>query len=890
MGSVGRGKFGVKNIYNMIKRIDIGGIERQLSVSNMADGSMYGMVGARHLDGNIRPAQGLEQNSEVSLADGDKLLYVHRYGDYEHYIMVTTDGELVYTDKDDRGQTHDIGYIGEFTHIASIGNALVVSGVSLSHTSSVKSIVVWVWQNGQYVYKSMPAHDQNLVLFEVLHGAYGGRSDSGTIKWNKNYFGSGGTYVDDNSVSRELGSWYNVGKGMIQEDAWSRNVFVDAMFVRYGLRMSDGSYAMVSPPLLFEPRKDYIYQGTAVLDNSYNGTEVKPYMQMDGGYSLNYRIYADDINLIDRELIPYIDIFISEPIAKDKLAEQNISRFSISPNPNTNTGAGNYTLTFDVPQKGIEVKDHFVYYRVDSIDVSEMQRALQTSGAYGNYTLEIGHKMSYLRQLPTLERVMSPSRYDGNSVIVYNNRLHIGGVTEYLAGGYGLPQYSYAADEDRDGFMTSTEQVVILYYSVDGEAYVTRSVIPEGFVIGDTINKLLSFPDSRVTRMVIAWTMNTAAKKIDVLMREHPMDNMSYYYNSAGIPVEDISLSAYNSLKSITIDNRVFRSDVLKVSELNNPLVWPNDKTYTVGSGSIVSMAVATKAMSQGQFGQYPLYVFTSEGVYAMLSGGGDVLYSNVAPVNRHIVENAKTVCAIDDAVVFGTRQGLFVMSGGDAVCISGPLDDHGVIRNGRGVETVVLAAFFGAPPLTEFITMRELVSQGCVSYDYANEEILLYNPGRILCYAYSLKNKMWQSYNRNIHYIVDNYPELCVVTGNGVMKTMNEDGEVVPEFLLVTNGMQLSDSLHSKRILRMHLLSHFGGDGEVGTVVVAVACSNDGEEYVLTYKREYKEVKSLHHITLPHSASGYRYISLIIYGKNLNKLTYINGIEVEYEDSRKER
>ncbi|MBP3350705.1 MAG: hypothetical protein J6L03_08810, partial [Bacteroidaceae bacterium] len=64
----------------MRKRIEIGGIERQLSVSNMADGSLYGMVGARHLDGNIRPAQGLDELSDVSLAEGERLVYVHRYG------------------------------------------------------------------------------------------------------------------------------------------------------------------------------------------------------------------------------------------------------------------------------------------------------------------------------------------------------------------------------------------------------------------------------------------------------------------------------------------------------------------------------------------------------------------------------------------------------------------------------------------------------------------------------------------------------------------------------------------------------------------------------------------------------------------------------------------
>lgn len=870
----------------MIKRIDIGGIERQLSVSNMADGSMYELRGMTHRGGNLRPQGGLVSAEITNIDEGDRLLYVHSYDGYRHFIVVSEDGVLKYHEGHDNPV--GIGDVGDVQHVASIGNMLIVTGCHIPDNPYVKSVRIWVWKNDQYVYRSMPSHDQNLVLFEVLHGAYGGRSDSGAIKWNKNYFGSGGTYVDDNSVSRELGSWYNVGKGMIQEDAWSRNVFVDAMFVRYGLRMSDGSYAMVSPPLLFEPRKDYVYQGTVVLDNSYNGTEVKPYMQMGGCYSLNYRIYADDINLIDRELIPYIDIFISEPIAKDKLAEQNISRFSISPNPNNNAGAGNYTLTFDVPQKDVDVKDHFVYYRVDSIDVTEMQRIFQTGGTSVDYALEIGHKMSYLRQLPTLERVMSPSRYDGNSVIVYNNRLHIGGVTEYLAGGYGLPQYSYAADEDRDGFVTSTEQVVILYYSVDGESYVTRSVIPAGFVKGDTISKLLSFPDSRVTRMVIAWTMGTAAKKIDVLMREHPMDNMSYYYNSTSIPVEDISLSAYDSLKSITIDNRVFRSDVLKVSELNNPLVWPNDKTYTVGSGNIVSMAVATKAMSQGQFGQYPLYVFASDGIYAMLSGGGDVLYSHVAPVNHHVVENARTVCPVDEAVVFGTRQGLFILAGGDAVNISTPLDEHGLpmIENDRNLEHLVRNV---CGEDIHGLMLRERIAKGGVAYHYANREILLYDKSGD-CKIYSIDNKKWYSSAYDVSYAVASYPELYVVNDTNVYTIKDiPSGDATSSLLLVTNPMQLSDAMNAKRAARIHLVSHLCGASDESFVDVGIGVSNDGEEYALAYRKELG-VGKVHNLTIPHGMSGYRYMVIVVFGYGMDARSYINSIEVEFDEVRKER
>jgi hypothetical protein len=100
---------------------------------------------------------------------------------------------------------------------------------------------------------------------------------------------------------------------------------------------------------------------------------------------------------------------------------------------------------------------------------------------------------------------------------------------------------------------------------------------------------------------------------------------------------------------------------------------------------------------------------------------------------------------------------------------------------------------------------------------------------------------------------------------------------------------MQLSDVMSSKRIERIHLLSHFAGDGEGSRLLLAVAGSNDGEEYALTYKQEYK-VRELHNVTLPHSASAYRYVSLIVYGKNLGKRSYLNGIVVEYDDKRQER
>ena len=94
----------------MIKRIDIGGIERQLSVSNMADGSMYELRGMTHRGGNLRPQGGLVPASIVNMESGSKLLHVHRHEGYEHFVTLSEDGVLYYQEDHDRPV--EIGIVG----------------------------------------------------------------------------------------------------------------------------------------------------------------------------------------------------------------------------------------------------------------------------------------------------------------------------------------------------------------------------------------------------------------------------------------------------------------------------------------------------------------------------------------------------------------------------------------------------------------------------------------------------------------------------------------------------------------------------------------------------------------------------------------------------------
>ena len=62
----------------------------------------------------------------------------------------------------------------------------------------------------------------------------------------------------------------------------------------------------------------------------------------------------------------------------------------------------------------------------------------------------------------------------------------------------------------------------------------------------------------------------------------------------------------------IELPNKIY------TSEVNNPFFFPLSGINTIGTGEIKGICSAVKALSEGQFGQFPLYAFTDEGVWAL--------------------------------------------------------------------------------------------------------------------------------------------------------------------------------------------------------------------------------------------------------------------------------
>lgn len=101
-------------------------------------------------------------------------------------------------------------------------------------------------------------------------------------------------------------------------------------------------------------------------------------------------------------------------------------------------------------------------------------------------------------------------------------------------------------------------------------------------------------------------------------------------------------------------------------SVVNNPFVFDASGDNTIGTGKIIGIVANTESVSQGQFGQYPLLVFTDEGIYAM-SVTSEGLYGSVHPISREVCNNPDSITPTDRLVYFTSDKGLMAISGGTA-------------------------------------------------------------------------------------------------------------------------------------------------------------------------------------------------------------------------------
>ena len=386
------------------------------------------------------------------------------------------------------------------------------------------------------------------------------------------------------------------------------------------------------------------------------------------------------------------------------------------------------------------------FYKVDSIPVQsfingEMVYELSASKLDG-----IEHKTTY-------EAVDTHRHFFGDSK-EYNSRLHAAPHTTLFAGfGQGL----FSTDSGTDD-----TQYVGAIIPVSGANYRTVSPCYDRFSADrDLLKKILSYPDyrakyiSQVERIGNAYheygryelkaaQANNYAYKITpdvgetVAWEDYSGQPQTYYaqyvkYSTNHLPATNMRGQEFAPEAEVADNN------TLRVSGAYNPLVWPLANAYAIGSWSNRVLAINSGAieLSDSKFGEFPLYVFSEEGVFALQSGSGEVLYSAIIPINYDKIINPQTL-SVNGNVLYITSRGLQSIVSKETMLLSEAINGS---DNLPPMEFLSTAQMFYQPRYGEVV----LFSNALNAYEdeYLHEYAYIYSIGGQLW-----SRRIWTEYN----------------------------------------------------------------------------------------------------------------------------------------------
>jgi hypothetical protein len=334
-------------------------------------------------------------------------------------------------------------------------------------------------------------------------------------------------------------------------------------------------------------------------------------------------------------------------------------------------------------------------------------------------------------------------------------------------------------------------------------------------VINDMLERNASFADYGIVGLDNASLINGAYAIIDVVKRKTNYSIKAFEYDE--------------SLKVSNVNNKLSRiENVLRVSAVDNPFFFPTAQTYKF-EGEIVGMASNAEAISTGQFGQYPLFVFTTDGIWAMgVDTSGRGAYVSQAPFAREICNGG--VCPVSGGVVFTTDAGVMAISGGQVVELSTALDGERPLMSDYPIYEHIFSRA-GIPPVKP-VRFRDYLKNARLGYDYLYKEVFLFNPDYAYSYVYSLESQSWYVRDVKLEYAVLGGKEL-IAYGDYWRYTFAEGVNSGP-VVAITRPVKAGTNDY-KRLRQAALRCTFKGNFSF-----YVLGSNDGADFVCITGKEY--------------------------------------------------
>lgn len=787
------------------KQTPISGIS---TTATYDDGATCSLVNLRPKNGAMHPVT--PRKITQSLSRQYDIIFVHKNNDYENWVGVVngTNSAAVYWDVRNAASQVIAQVNGVVNGVQQIGNTL-----SLITSDAVFYLL---FHNGVYRYlgelPQIPAISLNtsetyFSMSEDLATEYGSGIRDKTDGFDTEIKGLANKLMDKmvNGYTDDNESYVDGNGPML----------FDACFIRYAFRLYDGTLSKHSPPILVLPRS-----------NPLNLKSV--YFRSDGSIIVNVFGYRAEISCDLSagweqwaDIIQSVDIFMSAPLG---FANVENLRSDLPLKINSTDGLTQiFTFIEDItPELRKNVAETSLFYLVRELSLGESYVSLEVpTGATSASDAKISDMKNLIYQEVMSDDQFSNHKYGAEVSYVYNSRLHLADVKTTFFKGFSAGYFRWPGDYNKPpnytggGTTTPTTPDTPHTIIIEVELAVGNSIekVYTSYESHDDpylhLSAFFSYPDTRAQRVTIYGVdlYDTAfwERRFTAALTPHKFLNLAYCLNDqfTAITGEDSGdYSPRDTSHIITLSE----PNKLKVSELNNPLVFPVVNTYQIGDGEIMALASNAMNVSDRNYGQWPMYVFTSRGVWALSIGSGEVAYSTLsAPVS---VETpvSRIVAETPYGVVFVAQRGLMAIRGQSVDFISPQTEETPVIQN---IE--MNNPCYGVVFQPEHTKLSDLLkSLRDMVYD-PHENDLIINTGAEFNYVLNFPSRsIWQSTER-IDLVVKNaYPDLFVV-GDGQLKNYAAAQSAQAHIGLITRPIQFGMP-DIKRLERMILRGHVYG------------------------------------------------------------------------------
>ena len=306
-------------------------------------------------------------------------------------------------------------------------------------------------------------------------------------------------------------------------------------------------------------------------------------------------------------------------------------------------------------------------------------------------------------------------------------------------------------------------------------------------------------------------------------------------------------------------------TNAINVSLRQNPFAFSLKASYSF-SGKIKDIVPSYIPISEVQISQFPVTVFTSNGIFALEQGDDDVLYETIDPQQPYIIDGKAKTTPLGS--FFTSSGNLYLMSGRKVVDVSFPLDGK-IDINLRGLDsyktlcnnTVYLNDYLSNQDFSDFVTSSSL------TYDQLHNELIIGSGDEAIPYSYVL-NLDTKLYHKVPMRFLENSSSnrYSIVEQGGILNIVNmydESSKDVP-ILLQSRPFQL-ETFHS-HIQRLILLADADLSGDKQNLRLAVFGSDDLKNWKCIIASQKMNV-ALRQIRTNKSPKSYRDYVILITG-----------------------